>query len=283
MATESEFVVHPLFPLNDDEDDPDAVPPDVQEIHVQRKENGRLFTAPRVFFPNELTSLAQLFAEYGGGEYHLVARNAKKQLQARRMFTLQGPSKPMFDDGLIPGQPAKPQASQAPINPMVAMMGGGIEGGIMPLIMMMMQNMATQQQEASRQSMQMFMGFMQTMATGSQADKQAAQEAMNRQAERDAKAAENQMLMMVKLTEARQAGNSTGGEESFFKGVEFMKHFATQQVEMLKATASGKSDGGFDLESLAGSLIEAFQGFKAFQGMAMAPDQQIPAPSEVVS
>ncbi len=281
MAVESDFVVHPLFPLSDDEDDPEAVPPDVQEIHVQRKENGRLFTAPRVFFPGELTSLSQLFAEYGGGEYHLVARNAKKQLQARRMFTLQGPSKPMFDDGLIPGQPKEAPKPTQSMNPMAAMMGGS-EGGIMPLIMMMMQNMMTQQQEASRQSMQMFMSFMQTMASGTQADKQAAQEAMNRQAERDAKNAENQMLMMVKLTEARQAGNSSGGEEAFFKGVEFMRHFSTQQIEQMKLAASGK--GGkddFDLEGLLGTALEALQGFQAFKGMAMG--EGVPAPSEVVS
>ena len=283
MATESEFVTHPLFPLNDDEDDPDAVPPDVQEIHVQRKENGRLYTAPRVFFPNELTSLAQLFAEFGGGEYHLVARNAKKQLQARRMFTLQGPSKPMFDDGAIPGQ--APKAPAQPTNPMMAMMGasGGESGGFMGLIMMMMQNMMSQQAQASQQSMQMMMAFISTLSQGTQADKQAAQEAMNRQAERDARTAENQMQMMIKLTEARQAGNSTGGEESFFKGVEFMKHFATQQVEMLKATATKSDGGGLDLESLAGSLIEAFQGFKAFQQMSEPGNIPVAAPSEVVS
>ncbi len=280
----SELDWHPLFPPKED-DEEDASPPEIQEIHVQRKENGRLFTAPRVFFPNELTSMPALYAEFGGGEYILLARNSRKQITGRTMVTIPGPPKPMFDDGTIPGQPSKSQPTQTPMNPMMAMMGGmGSEGGIMPLIMMMMQNMMTQQQEASRQSMQMFMGFMQTMATGSQADKQAAQEAMNRQAERDARTAENQMKMMVELTQARGAGNSTGGEESFFKGVEFMKHFATQQVEMLKATAAtGKGDGGFDLESLAGSLIEAFQGFKAFQGMAMGANPEIPAPSEVVS
>lgn len=282
MATESEFAVHPLFPLNDDEDDPEAVPPDVQEIHVQRKENGRLFTAPRVFFPNELTSLAQLFAEYGGGEYHLVARNAKKQLQARRTFTLQGPSKPMFDDGLIPGQTAKPQASQTPINPMMAMMGGS-EGGMMPLFMMMIQQMMQSQQAASQQSTQMMMAFIQSLTQGTAADKQAAQEAMNRQAERDALAHRANLELVTKLAEAKNSGDSTGGEASFFKGVEFMRHFATQQVEMLKASSATKSDGGFDLESLAGSLIEAFQGFKAFQGMAMGANPEIPAPTEVVS
>lgn len=262
---DTDYVIHPLFPLNDDEDDPDAVPPDVQEIHIQRKENGRLVTAPRVFLPGEMTSLAQLFGEYGGGEYHLVARNHKKQLQGRRMYSLPGPSKPMFDDG-IPLGGQKPQVQASPQNPMMAMMGGG-EGGIMGLVMMMMQQMMAGQSAAAANQSQMMMAFIQSMATGNQAQIAAAQENMNRQAERDSRDKEAQMAMLIKLTEARQAGNSTGGEESFFKGVEFMRHFATQQVEMMKATAKG-GDKELDWESLIESGLQALQTFNAFKDIA---------------
>jgi len=279
--SDAELQWHPLFPPSDDEaEDPDAVPPDIQEIHVQRKENGRLFTAPRTFLFNELTSIPALYAEFGGGEYHLLARNPRKQIVKRTVVTIPGPSKPMFDDGL-PVQPK--QATPVAPNPMAMFANMGTEGGIMPLIMMMMQNMMTQQQEASRQSMQMFMGFMQTMASGSQADKQAAQEAMQRQAERDQRAAENQMKMMLELTSARQAGNSTGGEESFFKGVEFMRHFATQQVEMMKAQAKGGDGGGLDLESIVDTVVQGLQGFNAFREMANGAVPAVPGASEVVS
>ncbi len=269
---DTEFVTHPLFPLSDDEDDPEAAPPDVQEIHIQRKENGRMVTAPRVFLPGEMMSLAQLFGEYGGGEYHLVARNHKKQLQGRRMYSLPGPSKPMFDDGVPLG--GQKQATPTSLNPMAAMMQG--DGGTMGLIMMMMQQMMQAQTTAAANQSQMMMAFIQSMASGNQAQIAAAQENMNRQAERDARDKESQMAMLIKLTEARGTGNSTGGEDSFFKGVEFMRHFATQQVEMMKTHAKGDSD--FDLEGLLGTVMQALQGFNALNDMKGmgAPEVVVP-------
>lgn len=271
---------HPLFPPKEEDDDPDASPPEIQEIHVQRKENGRLYTAPRVFFPNELTSLPALYAEFGGGEYILLARNSRKQITGRSMFSIPGHSKPMFDDG--PQAQPKPAQTQ-PANPMMSMMGPD-GGGIMGLVMMMMQQMMQSQQAASQQQSQMMMAFIQTMASGNQAQIQAAQEAMNRQAERDARDKESQMAMLVKLTEARQSGNSTGGEDSFFKGVEFMRHFSTQQLEMMKQQAAGKGSD-FDLEGIIGTVLEALQGFNAFKemsGVGGLPGATPPV-SEVVS
>lgn len=270
---------HPLFPPSDDDDDTETEPPDIYEILVQRKEQGKYCSAPRTFQPDELTSLAALFNEYGGGEYQLVGRDSRHIIRRRQIYILPGAPKPLFDDGAT----SKPETKAAtPINPMAAMMGGG-EGGTMGLIMMMMQQMFQQSAESSRQSMQMMMAFMQTMASGTTADKQAAQEAMNRQAERDARSSENQMKMMLELTQARQAGNSSGSEEAFFKGVEFMRHFSTQQIEQMKAAATGKKDSDFDLEGLLGTALEALQGFKAFQDLSGPGIPGMPSATEAVS
>src|SRR4051812_10809205 len=135
--TEADSEWHPLFTPKDDELDEEATPPNIQEIIVQRKENGKLLTAPRTFLPGELTSLASLYAEYGGGEYYLLARNHQKRLVGRSIHSMGGPSKPLYDEGPLP--PPKP-APQVSANPMTAMMGGG-EGGIMGIVMMMMQQM----------------------------------------------------------------------------------------------------------------------------------------------
>jgi hypothetical protein len=264
---------HPLFPPQED-DDEDADAPDIQEILIQRKEDGKWVSGPRVFMPGELTGLPQLFAEFGGGEYQLIARNSIHRIVRRNIVMLPGPKKPMFDT-------PEPVAPKPVANPMMAMMGGGGgEGGIMGLVMMMMQQMMQSQQQAAANQSQMMMAFIQTMATGNQAQIQAAQESMNRQSERDARDKESQMAMLIKLTEARQSGNSTGGEESFFKGVEFMRHFATQQVEVMKASAKGKED--FDWESLLESGLQALQTFNAFKDMGAGGLPGAPVPTEVV-
>ena len=259
----SETTWHPLFPPSEDDEDPDIEPPDIQLIHVQRKENGKYVTAPRVFLAGELLSAAALHAEFGGGEYQLIGKDSRHILRRKVLIQLPGPPKPMFDEG-TPAPQAKPAA-----NPMAAMMSGGGEGGgIMGIVMMMMQQMMQAQSTAAANQSQMMMAFIQSMASGNQAQITAAQENMNRQAERDARDKESQMAMLIKLTEARGSGNSSGTEESFFKGVEFMRHFSTQQIENMKNQA--KSGGDVDLEGIIGTVLEALQGFNAFKEMSVA-------------
>lgn len=269
--SESELVAHPLFPLPEDEEDSEAPPPDVQEIIVQRKENGRMVTAPRTFLPNELTSLLELHAEYGGGEYILVGRDHKKVIRGRRSYILPGTSKPLFDDG-VPVGGAKP--AQTPANPMSALMGGSGqgEGGIMALIMMMMQQMMQQASAAQAQQTQMFMAMMNNSANTSAADKAAQQEAYNRQRDQDRQHSESMMAMVKELAGARTSG---GSDESFFKGVEFMRAFAKGEVEAIKAASKG---GDSDLESLLGSLGEAISGGLQLYQMSKegVPPGQIP-------
>lgn len=259
---------HPLFMPEGDEEDPDTEPPDIQEILVQRKENGKYVTAPRTFLPGELSSLAYLYGEFGGGEYQLIARNSRKQIVRRVLHIMPGAMKPMFDDGPLPTSKVLPVT---PVSPMNAMMG---EGGVMGLVMMMMQQMMQAQTQAASNQSQMMMAFIQSMASGNQAQIAAAQEAMNRQSERDSRDKESQMAMLVKLTEAR--GNSSNSEETFFKGVEFMRQFSTQQIEMAKATAKGEG-GGLDLESILESVGQALQGFSALKEMSGEGGVQVAA------
>jgi hypothetical protein len=56
---------HPLFPPGDDDDDSDESPPDIQEILIQRKEDGKWVSGPRTFMPSELSGQSQLHAEFG--------------------------------------------------------------------------------------------------------------------------------------------------------------------------------------------------------------------------
>jgi len=264
---------HPLFPPGD-EDDEESDPPDIQEVAIQRKEQGKYVTAPRTFLIGELADANQLYTEFGGGEYQLIGRDSRHVIRRRTLLTLPGPPKPMFDVPDSPPPAPKPQT----VNPMAAMMGGE-GGGIMGLIMMMMQQMMQSSAAAQAQQTQMFMAMMSNSTQQSAAEKQAQQEAYNRQRDQDRQHSEMMMAMMTKLSEARQAGNSSGGEEAFFKGVEFMRHFSTQQIEAMKATAKGGGD--FDLEGLLGTALEALQGFNAFREMSNG-GVPVGAASEVV-
>lgn len=275
--TEADIVAHPLFLPAEDEDE-DAIPPDVQEIAVLRKENGRMVTAPRTFYPNELTSVAQLHAEYGGGEYHLVSRNHKKQITARRLYTLPGPSKPLFDDGIIPGAATKP--AQSPANPMAAVLGASAqgEGGIMALIMMMMQQMMQSNAAAQAQQTQMFIAMMQNNASATQADKQAQQEAYNRQRDQDRQHQETMMSMVKELASAKASG---GDDSSFFKGVEFMRSFTQNQIETAKASLKGGETDGEALLNTLGEVITGGLQLYQLSQQGTTPGQvpEVPAPS----
>jgi hypothetical protein len=269
---------HPLFPPNDDEEDEEA--PDIQAILIQRKENGKYVTAPGSFMPGDMNSLARLYGEFGGGDYQLLGRAGNGRIIRRVVHTLPGPPKPMYDEGPAP----KPQPVAA--NPMSALMGAGTDGGIMGIIMMMMQNMMQQANQASERQTQMMLAMMTTAGNSSAAQIAAMQENMRAQAERDQRDKQAQIELMLKLSEAKGSGNSTGGEDSFFKGVEFMRHFSTQQLEMMKQQAAGKSGGDFDLEGIIGTVLEALQGFNAFKefsGAGGLPGAAGAAAPEVVS
>lgn len=279
---DADIPVHSLFPPSEDDDPNDYVPIDVQEIVVQRKEAGKYITAPRAFMADELKDVNSLYAEYGGGEYQLIARDSKKIIRARRLYILPGPSKPMFDEGpSIQSHTPKPQA--VPSNPMMALMGGAGqgEGGIMALLMMMMQQMMQASQQQSQQQTQMFIAMMQNNSTTSAADKAAQQEAYNRQRDADRHHEAQMMAMMKELASARTS--SGGSEETFFKGVEFMRQFAKTEIDNIKNMAKGgENDWGSLLESLGETISGGLQLYQMAKESGGIPGV-VPAPTPEIS
>lgn len=267
---------HPLFPMGEDEDE-DEEPPVILDIRVQRKENGKLVTAPALQSAEDLNSLAKLFADFGGGEYILTGLNEKRQIKGRVVHILPGKSKNMYDE--VEELAPAPRVSKTEVlDPMQQLMGqgGGGLGGIMIAVMQMMQNQANQQT-------QMFIAMMSNNNQSSVADKAAQQAAYDRQRDADRQHSEQMMLMVKELASAKPSADGGTGD-AFFKGVEFMRHFSTQQLETIKAAAKGDTEEGFSLEKLLESGMQALQTFNAFKeiqsGMAGGAAQTV---AEVVS
>ncbi len=247
MITEA----HPLFLPEDDDDEPVQV----SEIQICRMENGQQVFYPRVFPANELRSLEQVSAELGGGSYILIARH-EGRISTRRKYVLPGKPRPMYDESRQE-QPATVAQTTVPAVDPMAMMMGGQGGGFMPLIMLMMQ----QQQQAADRQMQMFLAMMTNTRESSAEDKAAARAEMQANVERERINSERMMLLMK---EAMQSKGSGGAGEDFTRGVEFMRSFATQQIETLKQNAKGEGDTEW------GSILETFG--QVMQGVGMLKD-----------
>lgn len=266
-----ETVVHPLFTVDEDSDDDEIKT--VTSIHIARKENGKLFFAPRMRAANELTSLEQIQAEFGGGEYVLIGYN-NGRISARKTLNLPGKPRPLFDEGIV--EPATPvAAAPAPVDPMMAG-----QGGMMPFFMMMMQQM---NQAADRQ-MQMVIAMMQGGREASSEDKATARAEMQANLERERIASEKQMAMMREMMQLAQSNNKGGdSSQGFTQGVEFMRSFSIMQIEQMKAAAKGED--GPDWGSLIETVGQALQGFgmlKNLGGTGNLPEGVAQAAAEVV-
>lgn len=244
---------HPLF-LPDDDDEPAQV----SEIQISRMENGQSVFAPRTRPASELQSLEQIVGEFGGGTYILIARH-EHRITTRRKLVLPGPPKPMYDEGPN-GKKVEPVPVPPVADPMTAMLGGG-QGGIMGLVMMMMQQMMQQQAAAQASQTQMFIAMMQGNQQSSAEEKAQARAELQANIERERISSERNMVMVRELMAAK--GGSGGGED-FTRGVEFMRSFATQQIETLRQTT--KSDGEFDWGSALETLGMVMQGMGALKG-----------------
>lgn len=248
---------HPLFPPDDDDarGGDDGEPVQVSQIQVTRMENGQPVFAPRIRPATELLSLEQIAGEFGGGTYILIARN-EGRITSRRKYVIPGKPKPLFDEAKdeSPTQVVPP----APvIDPMRAMMGG--EGGLMGLIMMMMQQMMQQQAAAAASQTQMFIAMMQGNQQSSAEEKAQARAELQANIERERISSERTMGLMREMMQARGGG----GSEDFTKGVEFMRAFAHQQIEVMKSQVKGDdTDWGSVLETV-GQAIQGLQMFSA--------------------
>ena len=268
---------HPLFPISEDDDD-DVKP--VSYISISRIENGKQYVAPRQRRADELRSLDQLHSEFGGGEYVLTAFH-NGRISTRRKLNLPGKSKPMFDEGISSAEETRSVAAQgAPsaVDPMSAMMGGA-QGGVMGLIMMMMQQMMQQAAAAQASQTQMFIAMMNNNHQSTAEEKAQARAELQANIERERISSERTMQLMREMMLAKGGG---GAGEDFTRGVEFMRGFAQQQIEVLKSQTKGEdTDWGSILETL-GQVIQGAGLLKNMGGGGGLPEGVAPAVSEVV-
>lgn len=265
MMPIEEVKVHPLFIVDEDADDDEIRT--VTSIHIARKENGKLMYAPRPRPADELTSLEQIQSEFGGGEYILIGYN-NGRISARRIVNLPGKSKPLFDDGASEPTPAQTVQNQPSLDPMSMI---GPQGGIMGLIMMMMQQMMQQQAQAAQSQTQMFIAMMNSNQQASADEKAQARAELQANIERERLNAERTMALMREMMTANRGG---GAGEDFTRGVEFMRSFATQQIEALRATASKDGDG--DWSSLLETLGQVMQGVGLFKNASGVANGNLP-------
>lgn len=252
---------HPLFPASEDDDDDDIKP--VSYISISRIENGKQYVAPRQRRADELRSLDQLHAEFGGGEYVLTAFHGGR-ISTRRKLNLPGKSKPMFDEGITSAEETRAVNAQAsaPVDPMQAMISGAGGGGLMGLIMMMMQQMMQQQAQAQASQTQMFIAMMNNNHQSSAEEKAAARAELQANIERERINSERTMAMMRELMQSRG-----GGGEGFTQGAEFMRSVLTNQIEAIKANASN-GDKEWDINSIMETVVQVIQGASLLKGMS---------------
>jgi hypothetical protein len=239
---------HPLFLTEDSDDDPVAV----SEIQIARVENGQQVFYPRLFPANELQSLEQVAAELGGGSYILIARH-EGRITTRRKYVLPGKPKPMYDEGRQENS-EKPAAAPTIAVPPVA-------DPMMSMIMMMMQGMMQQQAQAQQSQTQMFIAMMQGSRESSAEEKAQARAELQANIERERISSERTMALMREMMMAKGGG---GAGEDFTRGVEFMRSFATQQIETLRANAKGEDN---DWSSILETLGQVMQGVGMLKGV----------------
>ncbi len=245
---------HPLF-LPEDDDEPISV----SEIQICRVEQGQQVYYPRIFPATEMMSLEQVHAELGGGQYIIIARHEGK-ISSKRKYVIPGKPKPMYDEGRQEKEsPAQTTAVAIPptTDPMMSM------------IMMMMQGMMQQQAQAQQSQTQMFIAMMQGNQQATSEEKAAARAELQANIERERISSERTMALMREMMVAKGGG---GAGEDFTRGVEFMRSFATQQIETLKANAKGEdNDWGSILETL-GQVMQGVGMLKNVAGAGGLPE-----------
>jgi hypothetical protein len=233
---------HPLFAVDED-DDPDAEAPEIGHITVKRWEGGRQFTAPRLFRADELTSLEELYATFGGGKYELIGRSVdNSRIVARRSYEIPGPAKPMFAE---PEHAASaPKAEGPDMGALVALLraqqpaGSGFSaqtliallGVVAPVLQQWLQNNA-QQQAAMQANNQQFLATLLTNSS-QQTDK---------------------LVSVMGTLYTSGAGGKGAGSGDYRAGMEFMRDFLAGQME---AQAEGADEPSIkDLIGLANTFL----------------------------
>lgn len=234
---------HPLFPADSEEEDP----PEVLQIHVRR--DGK--TYPRPFGPEELTSLEQIHALWGGGTYELIARN-ERHITRKYAVVIPGRSKTF-----VPDDDEAPEALPAPsVVPTIAAPHGAADAftAVLPFMQLMMQ--MTMQQ--SQQQSQMLIALMTSGREQSQQHLQQMQMMHDR-------SMQQQMQMMQTMIESQKGSRP---DELILRGIELAGQLH----------GGGESDGGeaSELGELAEAAASIMQGVQGFAGLGPQQPQQPP-------
>lgn len=240
---------HPLFLAEDDDDDA----PRVELIKVTRWDRGGQVWAPQQFEPTELTSLEQIAAYWGGGNYELIAyghrpSDGKAGAVGRRRYLLPGAPRALDGSGEAPPEPPPPPAP--------APTGGGGSSEWIPLMIAMMKASADTQAA-------MFSGMMQTVAAMVTSSREAAAQQVAQMQQLSTAHATQQAALLSAIVQSKGGGGVAGAQI-----VDLVK----EGIELGRRSQSdgGGEDGGLD------GLIEAAAPFIVG---AMRAQQSAPPPA----
>lgn len=219
---------HPLFPREQDDEDDER---DISWIHVTRFERTGQVFHPRLFDAKELTSLEDISAHFGGGQYEVIGRTEdRSRVSARHRWSLPGPSIPFVPSDAA-GAPAAPPATPA-----------GLSGDHQLLALIMQQS-----QQSNAQMMQMFMQMnaqtTQVMVAALSRDKGEGSAVVNAIATMAAKDKETLVALLSQIGK-----QNSGGADQLMKGMEL-------GLEM--AAGKAKDDTDSTLETIAGAVQAA--------------------------
>lgn len=222
---------HPLFPPKDDDEDA----PEVARIIVTRHEAGGPVVAPHTFAAEDLQSFEDIVGLFGGGNYELIARDARR-ITARRQYRLGGKSKPLVAEE--PSETPRPQPAQQ-------------SAGADALVMTMMQTMMQMQQAQHQSTMQFLSAMVQSNQNNGREHVQAMQQSYQA-------AQEAQTRLMSAIIEAGR-GASGGGGLSADAAIQFIEMGAEMVHGQREGGGGGEGEGGGDLEAVTEGMNVATQ------------------------
>lgn len=236
---------HPLFPAEDDDD-----PKPVDFISVGRHDDGRLYQIPRTFRADEITTLEDIFALWGGGLYELWGRGASiknpakpGRISVNRRYQIPGASKPLMPGSELPQQAAAPAVLGAAAT--TAAQPGAPDTSVMGMFMQMQMQMMQVAQENAR-----------------------AQAEANRRADERAREDSRNMMQMMMQMQASNTQSMMGVVTSVISSRGGGPDEVTKYLDLfnkLKPGGGGEGEGGAPamgegIEGILGSLADIVTG-----------------------
>lgn len=257
---------HPLFPVDDGEEQPE-----VTFVTVTRKEGAKMVWGP-TFKAEDLTSVEQIIERFGGGDYELWARAPGKRdpttpgnCTKRRWLPLPGKSRPFSDDptqqelrqaGDVPNAISAPSSSATMPAAAPATASGGIGGDGLLVAILNMQAQASQQ----------FMALMLEMMKSSKTE---AVESAKTQS-----AAMQQMTTMLMTLSAQQQQSMMGMMTAMLSAKGGSTDDVAKMAELFKnlgvinpaAGEKAKPSDGFDIGKVLEDGADLVQGLVLLKG-----------------